>query len=177
MNFTNFSIFIVLLIVILAIIYIGQKHLDHFDLNFHQSYQPVNYNTLEQDCNQLTWSPSKCTVSTVIPKDKNVCNGDLTPITNNQKECKKRKKDITKTHQIPTPIHQIPTPIRPTASLQYDFDLLSSFNNAQISNHDGLNNDNNDNTYNNNYNNIYDHELITDIRSLNSLENDLLSNY
>ena len=123
--------------------------MDNFDPNLSQSFQPVNYNTLEQDCNQLTWTPSECTTKTVIPKGKNVCNDDLTPITNNQKEYKKKKKDLKKS---------------PTLSLQYDFDLLSSFNNAQISNPNDINNNNNQ-------------ELITDIRSLNSLENDLISNY
>ena len=154
MNFTNSSVFIVVLIVILAIIYIGQKHLDHFNSNSNsnltQTLQPVNYNTLEQDCNQLTWTPSKCTVETVIPKGENVCNDNLSPITNNQKEYKKKKKEIKKS---------------PTLSLQYDFDLLSSFNNAQISNSAELNNLNNN------------QELFTDIKSLNSLENDLISNY
>jgi hypothetical protein len=153
MSFTNSSIFIVVLIVIFVIIYTGQNNLDQFDPNLSQSFQPVNYNTLKQDCNELTWSPSKCTVSTVIPKGKNVCNENLSPITNNQKECKRKNKDLKK---------------NPTVSLQYDFDLLSSFNNAQISNSDELNNF----KINNN-----DHELITDIRSLNSLENDLISNY
>lgn len=157
MNFTNSSIFIVTLIVVLVIIFIGQNNLDNFDPNLSQSYQPVNYNTLEQDCNQLTWSPSKCTVETVIPSNINVCNEELTPITNNQKECKKRKKDLKK---------------RPSVSLQYDFDLLSSFNNAQI---DNSPNKNNQNVNNKNVND--DIELLTDIRSLNSLENDLISNY
>jgi hypothetical protein len=152
MNFTNSSVFIVVLIVILVIIYVGQGYFEKFDPNLSQSYQPVNYNTLTQDCNELTWSPSKCTVSTVIPKGKNVCNDDLSPITNNQKELKKKKKDLKKS---------------PTVSLQYDFDLLSSFNNAQISNPDKLNDIKDKNNY----------ELVTDIRSLNSLENDLISNY
>ena len=157
MNFTNSSIFIVMLIVVLVIIFIGQNNLDNFDPNLSQSYQPVNYNTLEQNCNQLTWSPSKCTVETVIPSNINVCNEELTPITNNQKECKKRKKDLKK---------------RPSVSLQYDFDLLSSFNNAQIDNSPNKNNQ-----YVNNKNVNDDIELLTDIRSLNSLENDLISNY
>lgn len=159
MNFTNSSVFIVTLIVILVIIYLGQNNLDNFDPNLAQSYQPVNYNTLEQDCNQLTWSPSKCKVNTVIPSNVNVCNNELTPITNNQKECKKRKKDLKK---------------RPTVSLQYDFDLLSSFNNAQINNSPNQNT-NNQNMNNQNMNNGT--ELLTDVRSLNSLENDLISNY
>ena len=156
MNFTNSSVFIIALIVILVIIYVSQNYLDNFDPNLSQSYQPVNYNTLEQDCNQLTWSPSKCKVNTVIPSNTNVCNNDLTPVTNNQKECKKKKKDFKK---------------RPTVSLQYDFDLLSSFNDAQI---DNLPNKN-ININNQNINN--DTDLVTDVRSLNSLENDLISNY
>jgi hypothetical protein len=159
MNFTNSSVFIVTLIVILVIIYIGQNNLDNFDPNLSQSYQSVNYNTLEQDCNQLTWNPSKCKINTVIPSNVNVCNNELTPVTNNEKECKKKKKYLKK---------------RPTVSLQYDFDLLSSFNNAQINNSPNQN-PNNQNVNNQNINN--DNELLTDIRSLNSLENDLISNY
>ena len=155
MNFSNSSIFIVVLVMILLIISVGQKYLENFDPNLSQSFQPVNYNTLEQDCNQLTWSPSKCTVETVVPKGENVCNDDLTPMTNNLKEYKKKKKDLKKS---------------PTLSLQYDFDLLSSFNNAQISNPDEENNQYKAKNLNN-------YELITDIRSLNSLENDLISNY
>jgi hypothetical protein len=157
MNFTDSSNFILVLIVILVIIFIGQGYWENFDPILSQSYQSVNYNTLKQDCNELTWSPSKCNVSTVIPKNINVCNDDFTPITNNQKEHKKKKKDLKK---------------NPTLSLQYDFDLLSSFNDAQITNQqlgdpDKLNN----------LKNINNYELITDIRSLNSLENDLISNY
>ena len=169
MSFTNNSSlnFILILIIILVVFFIWDTHYENFS-NLAQLYQPVNYNKLEQDCNQLTWSPSKCSVSTVIPKNKNVCANDLTPITNNQIEHKKRKKDLK--------------PV-PSVSLQYDFDLLSSFNNAQIDNIDESNNKNinttksrtksntNPNANSNNY------ELITDIRSLNSLENDLISNY
>lgn len=160
MNFTNSIVFIVLSIVILAIIYMGQNNLgslDNFDSNLSQSYQQVNYNTREQDCNQLTWSPSKCSIKTVIPSNKNVCDDELTPITNNQKECKKRKKEKNK-----------------NVKLQYDFDLLPSFNNSQINS--GTQN-NNGTQINNNNNDNNNKELETDIRSLNSLENDLISNY
>jgi hypothetical protein len=162
MNFTNDSIFIFVLIVILAMIFVGQGYCENFDPDLSQSYQTVNYNTLKQDCNELTWSPSlsstKCTVETVVPKGKNVCENNLSPITNNQKECKKKKKDLKKS---------------PTVNLQYDFDLLSSFNDAQINNQRQISNSDkiNDILNKNNY------ELVTDIRSLNSLENDLISNY
>lgn len=159
MNFTNSSVFIVVLIVVLVIVFIRQNNVDNFDPNLSQSYQSVNYNTLEQDCNQLTWNPSKCTVNSVIPSNTNVCNNELTPITNNKKECTKRKKELKKS---------------PTMSLQYDFDLLSSFNDAQIDNL-GNKNVNSYHAYNKNVNNVAD--LMTEVRSLNSLENDLISNY
>jgi hypothetical protein len=131
-----------------------QQNTENFDPNLSQSYLPVNYNKLEQNCDQLTWSPSECNVKTVIPSNVNVCgNESLTPITNNQKDCRKKKKDFKK---------------RPSVSLKYDFDLLSSFNNSELNNN--LSSEKiNINEYNN--------DLITDVRSLNSLENDLLSNY
>ena len=159
MIFTNSTVFIVILIIILVIIYIGQNNLDNFDQNLLQSYQPVNYNSLEQNCNQLTSSPSKCTVDSIIPSNANVCDDKLSPVTNNQKHCKKIKKDLKK---------------KPSLSLKYDFDLLSSLNNSQINNTSNKN-INNQNINNQNTNNNID--LMTDIRSLDSLENDLISNY
>lgn len=140
MIFTDLFFFIVILIVILVFFYIKQIHFENFDYNQH-----VNYNTMEQDCNQLTHEQSKCSIKTTIPKNENICNDDFTPKTNNQIEYR-NKKNLKK---------------KPTVNLQYDFDLLSSFNNAQINNHD----------------NDIDKELTTDVKSLNSLENDLISNY
>ncbi len=150
MSYTSSTNLMVLLVIILVIVYFFEKKIDNFDPNLTQSYEPVNYNTRKQNCNELTYSPDKCYVETVIPENKIVCGDNLTPITNNQKECKKSKKDTSKNSDISK---------RPSVSLQYDFDLLSSFNGAQI-----------DNTKTNN-------DLMTDVRSLNSLENDLISNY
>lgn len=176
MIFSNLTIFMISMMIILTIMYIYQINFDNFKSNINQQnqqnqqYQPVNYNSLTQNCDQLTWTPSKCTVKTVIPKIKNVCGKNLTPITNNQKEIKEIKEKT------------------PNLSLDYNFDLLSSFNKSQIKNNDDLNNTNlnnlefkNDFVDNDKINdkpsdkNNYD--LVTDIRSIGSLENDLISNY
>jgi len=157
MNSTNFMI---VLVVLLVIIYIYGMNIDNFDPNLSkstqsaQSSQTVNYNTKKQNCDELTYNPNKCYIETVVPSNTNVCVTDtLVPITNNQKEYKKNKKETIK---------------RPSVKLQYDFDLLSSFNDSQIDNLPSINNfADNKNTY----------ELETDVKSLNSLENDLMSNY
>lgn len=164
--------FILVMVVVLVIFYIGDivgsKSTENFNPNLawinSYSYEPVDYNTRIQNCNELTYNPDKCDVDTVIPPVVNVCGETLTPITNNEKEVRKNKKQLEKKN--------------PTLSLEYDFDLLSSFNNAQIDNI----NKNNINKSNNGPNrkqqkqyNIDD--LMTEVRSLNSLENDLISNY
>lgn len=138
MNLTNF---ILALVVILVIIYIHHFHTETF-LNLSTSQiisepQPVNYNTQEQNCNELTYSPVKCEVKTVVPENKIVCGESLTPQTNNEKECRR------KTKKTPSP----------TVRLQYPFDLEKSFNQAQIN------------------------DLESNTKSLNDLENDLISNY
>jgi hypothetical protein len=132
--------FIIGLIILLVLLYVWEmvKEREKFDSNLFQQYEPVNYNTRTQDCNELTYDKKGCHVETVIPKNINVCGETLTPINNNQRSCEKRKKRENKRN--------------PTVSLKYDFDLLPSFNNSQINN-----------------------ELKTDIISLNSLENDLLT--
>lgn len=129
---------------LLVLLYVWEMKIqkDNFvsssNLNFNQQYEPTNYNTRIQNCNELTYNPTECRVKTVIPSNINVCGDDLTPIDNNQKICEKKKRKDNKKN--------------PTVSLKYDFDLLPSFNNAQIND-----------------------ELKTDIVSLNSLENDLLT--
>ena len=166
----NLRIFIVILVVILLVIY----YIDHSlskegfnpNLMFSNSYtpEPVDYTTRAQNCNELTWSPSECVVNTVVPSNTNVCGESLSPVTNNQKECGRNKKNKSKQN--------------PTVSLRYDFDLLPSFNNAQqddIQDKQELFN-NVDTLKSNNYVSN-DFDLETDIRSLNSLENDLMSNY
>jgi hypothetical protein len=148
--------FIVILVVILVVIYFMDCKKEGFNPNsmYLNSYtpEPVDYSTRKQDCNELTWSPDKCVVDTVIPPNVNVCTSSLSPITNNQKECNGKNKKTKK---------------NPTVSLRYDFDLLPSFNNAQQ-------NDIGEKQPNNMENSV---DLETDIRSLNSLENDLISNY
>ena len=140
MNSMNF---ILALVVLLVVIYIHHIHTETF-LNistnqFDSEPQPVNYNTLYQNCNQLAFDPVKCEIETVVPSNKIVCGENLTPQTNNQKECKRR-------------IKKEPSP---TISLEYPFDLGKSFNNAQIN----------------------DLDTNNDTKSLNELENDLMSNY
>ena len=146
--------FIILLIVVLVIIYLWTSSKDNFTIGYDPSFlyqEPVNYNTREQNCNELTYNPTDCGVDTVVPSNKIVCNESLTPITNNEKDCGvKDKKDTN----------------NPTLSLIYDFDLLSSFNNSQIAN---------DNMVNRELESFDD--LKTDVRSLASLENDNITNY
>lgn len=159
----NFYFFI-LLIIILIVIYICWGDCEKFTTGYEPdyfNYEQVNYNTKKQNCDELTYTPEECMVETVIPKNKIVCNESLTPITNNNliNKIDKKKKN-------------------PTLSLKYDFDLLSSFNNSQI---DG---DENNNLKINNLNELESFEdlktsddLKTDVKSFDSLENDLITNY
>lgn len=153
--------FIILLVIILVLIYLSNFITNE---NFTIGYDPnsfnyanVDYNTREQNCDELTYTPEECIVDTVIPTNEIVCNESLTPITNNEKNCNKNKKNTTKTN--------------PTLSLTYDFDLLPSFNESQI--------DKNTNIKSNNDLDELETfgDLKTDVRSLASLENDLMTNY
>lgn len=132
--------FIILLIVILVLIYLYKntnicKKFENFvggyDPNFFNP-EPVNYNVREQNCDQLTYTTSKCDVKTVVPSNKIVCNKSLSPITNN---------DILNEK------------------------LLNKKKNNNISNEDNLC-----------VINRFDDELKTDVKSLNSLENDIETN-
>lgn len=141
--------FIILLIVILVIIYIGIRA-EYFTSGYEPntlSYGLVDYQTREQNCGELTYVPNKCSVNTVVPSNEVVCNESLTPITNN--DLINEKKQIKEKN--------------PTLGLEYNFDLLSSFNNSQIKLNSGELE-----TF---------EDLKTDVKSLGSLENDLLSNY
>lgn len=147
--------FIILLIIVLVIIYltnfIGKENFTvGYDPNAFD-YSPVNYSTRDQDCGELTYTPEECIIDTVVPSNKVVCTETLTPITNNERSCAKNKNSKQK---------------NPTLSLKYDFDLLPSFNRSQI---DG-------NEKNIDELKTFD-DLKTDVRSLASLENDLISNY
>lgn len=132
----NLFYFIVVLVIILVIFYLF-KSKEGFNYDLAYTYETVDYNTRKQKCNELTFNPNPCTVETVIPSDQYVCNESLTPIDNNNKECRRPNKEKKNKN----------------LSLEYNFDLLPSFNNAQ------------------------QYDLKTDVRSLNSLENDLISNY
>lgn len=137
--------FIIGLIIVLVLFIVwDMMHKESFSVDLYQTYEPTNYNTRVQNCNELTFDPNNCSVETVIPTNTNVCDGGLTPIDNNNKGCGKKKNKKT-----------------PSVSLKYDFDLLPSFNNAQINNL--------------NQKNHHSDDLKTEIRSLNSLENDLMS--
>ena len=145
------NLFIILLIIVLVIIYVWTSSKDYFAVGYDPSFlyqEPVNYNTREQDCNELTYTPTKCVVNTVVPSNKIVCTESLTPITNNEKDCGIKDKN------------------NPTLSLIYDFDLLSSFNDSQIANNNVANDELES----------FD-DLKTDVRSLGSLENDNITNY
>lgn len=157
------NLFIILLFVVLVIIYVWSNSKDYFNVGYDPEFlyqEPVNYNTREQNCNQLTFSPTECVVDTVIPENKIVCTESLTPITNNDKDCgvKNRQDRQDKQDRKNTQ--------NPTLSLINDFDLLSNFNNSQI---------NNDNMVNDELESLYD--LKTDVKSLASLENDNITNY
>lgn len=147
--------FIILLVIILVIIYLTNfMSKENFTIGYDPNafdYEPVNYNTRKQNCDELTYTPKECVVDTVVPSNKVVCTESLSPITNNEKSYANNKNNRQK---------------NPTLGLKYDFDLLPSFNQAQI---DG------------DEKNISELEtfddLKTDIRSIASLENDLMSNY
>lgn len=160
--------FVITLIVIVVFIYIygesvgfvswnnNEKFTSGYDPSF-LDLEPVNYNTRKQNCDELTYTSTECVVDTVVPSNKIVCTDSLTPITNNQKFCDENKKN---------------KPQNPTLSLKYDFDLLSSFNNSQI------NDDSNINKKKISINELESFDdLKTDVKSFNSLENDLMSNY
>jgi hypothetical protein len=137
--------FVILLIIILLVIYYTGfiKNVDKFVSGYDPREirnEPVNYNTRKQNCDELTYSPQECIVNTVIPSNKVVCEKSFSPITNNEINYIEEKYKKSK---------------NPTLSLKYDFDLLSSFNNAQINN-DELSRVN---------------DLETEVRSLNSIEN------
>ena len=147
--------FIILLVIILVVIYLTNfMSKENFTIGYDPNafdYESVNYNTRKQNCDELTYTPEECVVDTVVPSNKVVCTESLTPITNNEKSCANNKNNRQK---------------NPTLSLKYDFDLLPSFNQAQI---DGDEKNISElETFN---------DLKTDIRSLASLENDLMSNY
>ena len=189
--------FIILLIVILVFFYLyeylyREKFISGYDPSFFNP-EPVDYNTRKQDCGELTYTPTDCVVDTVVPSNKIVCNKSLSPITNNdianQKTCKdnaektdKDKTDKDKAEKIKVDKvkvdkvkanKDVENKKNPTLSLKYDFDLLSSFNNSQIEKKE------NDVYVKNNFGDELEtfNDLKTDVRSLNSLENDLISNY
>ena len=160
--------FVFILVITLGIIYIYQMKSECFtrqdqDMVIQSIPQPVNYNTRAQNCDELTFSPVKCEVETAIPSNKVVCGENLTPQTNNLKECglayKKNKKTKSQTNVTD---NSSKNPLsNPLSNPQATFNLEASFNNAQI----------------NSPNNMVTNDLMTDVRSLNSLENDLISNY
>ena len=148
--------FVILLIVILVVIYIygfitkNEKFVSGYDSS-DMLNEPINYITRKQNCDELTYSPTECIVDTVVPSNKIVCTKSMSPISNNEIDSIEKEKKEKKSKN-------------PTISLSYDFDLLSSFNNAQIEN----NTDDEIKSLD---------DLKTDVKSFNSLENDIMSNY
>ncbi len=157
--------FIFLLIIVIVVIYIygfisnKEKFVSGYDSSA-STNEPVNYDTRKQNCNELTYSPKECVVDTVIPTNKIVCSKSLSPVTNNELATN-NKIDLAQKNKKKSK--------NPTLSLDYDFDLLSSFNNAQLNNN--LDTEN----YIDELKSLDD--LKTDVHSLNSIENDLMSNY
>jgi hypothetical protein len=144
--------FIILLIIILVVIYIRELNMKETFVSGYINifdYENVDYNTKKQYCNELAYNKQECVVDTVVPSNKVVCNESLIPIRNNELDYDKKNDKNN-----------------PTLSLKYDFDLLSSFNNSQIDRDE--------------YNNISELESfdnLIDVKSQNSLENELMSNY
>lgn len=80
---SNSSIFVIIIIIGLIAIYIFYE--TNFCKNYKdtfQIFQPVDYSTRKQNCDELTFSPSKCSVDTVVPKRKLVCDSNLVPMRN-----------------------------------------------------------------------------------------------
>ncbi len=140
-------LFIIFMVVILVLFYMydmnKEKFISGYDPNF-LFQEPVDYEIKKQNCNELTFNPSECVVNTVVPFNKTVCNESLSPITNNDKYNAKTFNNQKE---------------NPTLSLIYDFDLLHSFNEAQIGELESLS------------------SSKSDVKSLNSIENDILTNY
>ena len=152
-----YSIFIPILIIVIVIIYLykSNEHFSHIEkdkkdkrdeiqgIDPISQYEPTNYSTKKQNCNELTYSPENCNVETVIPSRELICNKSLNPLSNNiiinQKE------------------------MNPSHDLGYDFDLLSSFNDAQLNNLP--------------IDQVENFSLFSDAKSLNSLDGDLISNF
>ena len=151
--------FILLLICLLIVIYMSgffydkEKFVSGYDSSDLMN-EPVNYSTRNQNCDELTYTPEKCVVNTVIPSNKSICTKSLNHIKNNEIDSAGKNQNESKNK---------------TLDLTYDFDLLSSFNNSQIENN--LNHKNKNDELES-----FD-DLKTDVRSLNSIENDIMSNY
>jgi len=153
--------FIYLLIIILVVIYMyrfitnNENFVSGYDSNDILN-EPVNYTIKKQNCNELTYSPTKCDIDTVIPSNNIVCIKSLNPITNNEIDYDKKK---------PKKYNN------PTLSFAHDYDLLSSLNNNQLDNNNKIQQNNNNDELQ-----TFD-DLKTDVKSLNSIENDIMSNY
>ena len=140
-------LFIISMIAILVLFYMYEMNKEKFTIGYDPNFlfqEPVNYNTKKQNCDELTFNPTECIVDTVIPFNKTVCNESLSPITNNDKYNAKTFSEQKE---------------NPTLSLIYNFDLLPSFNGAQISELESLT------------------SSKSDVKSLNSIENDIMTNY
>lgn len=191
--------FIIVLIIILVVIYLfgsffKEKFVSGYGFgngngNGHvseniksQIYEPVNYNTKNQNCNELTYDPEVCMVETVRPKNIVVCNKSLSPITNNDilnNNCTRNKKKLKK-NQIKNLRADTNLDLSNKSQNQsLNSELLSnksqnkSLNSELLSDFDNLQQKNTIQKIEN-----FD-DLKTDVKSLNSLENDLdlVSNY
>jgi hypothetical protein len=98
------TLFLILLIIII-LFYLNEKwsekkldkKLEKFKANIEQMYDPVNYNTLANNCNELTYSEKPCVIDTVVPKTISLCTKEDNVNTklNNYENISRNSKDIS----------------------------------------------------------------------------------
>ena len=86
-----------LLLIIIILIYLYDKSMEKFDPNIEQMYEPVNYNTLTQFCDELTYQNKPCVIETVVPKTISLCTKEDNVDTklNNSDNISKISRDIS----------------------------------------------------------------------------------
>jgi hypothetical protein len=157
MNYYNYILIGIIFAVFIFLIYWYNNTQDNFNSNLSPNYQTVDYNTQIQKCNELTFNPDKCINNIVMPKTINVCNTDYVPNINYNKEYNKEyNQEYNKEY-------------KKKYKKKINLELLQNSNNK---NTDLLNNDKYQDIPEKKINN----KIITEIKSLNSIENDLFTN-
>lgn len=163
----NFIIGLLVVLVLMIIFEYNTNNNENFlNLNLNQQFQQVDWSKKEQDCNELTKS-SDCVVKTVVPTIKQVCSEsnpfipEISKQLDNNYEFKPKHKIKIESESESEFKSKSKPKSNEKLSLDENYDLLSNFNNSQINNIGDLN--------------ILDENLSVEIKSLNSLENDLLS--